>query len=305
MKPKVYYLLFSVLILSTSGRQPGKVASLLQVMDVKTRKCTVIREFPYRIEAPFWTKDGKQLIYNSGGKLYRINIHGKDLPEIIPSGAARHINNDHVLSPDGKGIGISNGAPPDGKSRIYIMPAKGGDPRLITKLGPSYLHGWSPDGKTLAYCAERDGNFDVYTILANGGTEVRLTDAEGLDDGPEYSPDGKHIWFNSVRTGMMQIWRMNADGSGQTQITFTNDVNSWFPHISPDGKEVVFLVYHKGDVEPGQHLADKNVELRMISASGGKVVTLLKLFGGQGTINVNSWSPDSKEIAFVSYRLNN
>lgn len=304
MKPK-FCILFSLLFLLLSWQAPKKVTSILQVMDVNTRKCTIIKEFPYRIEAPFWTKDGKRLIYNSGGKLYSIIANGKGSPEVIPTGSANRINNDHVLSADGKEIGISDNSDPDGKSRIYIIPAKGGNPRLITEMGPSYLHGWSPDGKTLTYCAERNGNFDVYTIPATGGNEIRLTDKEGLDDGPEYAPDGKYIWFNSVRTGMMQIWRMNADGSDQTQMTFTEDVNSWFPHVSPNGKYVVFLVYHKGDVEPGQHLADRNVELRMMHANGGRPATLLKLFGGQGTINVNSWSPDSKKIAFVSYRVNN
>ena len=180
----------------------------------------------------------------------------------------------------------------------------GGVPRLITPLGPSYLHGWSPDGKQLAYCAERNGNFDVYVIPALGGEEKRLTTAEGLDDGPEYSPCGQYIWFNSVRTGLMQVWRMKADGSEQTQMTFDETRNSWFPHISPDGKQIVFITYTKGDLEPGQHLANKNVELRLMPAEGGEPKTLVKLFGGQGTINVNSWAPDSKRFAFVSYRLN-
>lgn len=138
-----------------------------------------------------------------------------------------------------------------------------------------------------------------------GGEEIRLTEAEGLDDGPEYSPDGKYIWFNSVRTGLMQIWRMKADGSEQTQMTFDETRNSWFPHVSPDGKLVIFITYYRGDLEPGEHLANKNVELRLISTQGGEPKTMAKLFGGQGTINVNSWAPDSKRLAFVSYRLTN
>ena len=187
-----------------------------------------------------------------------------------------------------------HGTKEDYKSRIYTLPITGGTPRLITPMAPSYLHGWSPDGKELAYCAERNGNYDVYTIPAEGGEETRLTTAEGLDDGPEYSPCGQYIWFNSVRTGLMQVWRMKADGSEQTQMTFDETRNSWFPHISPDGKSVVFITYYKGDLEPGEHLANKNVELRLMPANGGEPKTLLKLFGGQGTINVNSWAPDSK-----------
>jgi Tol biopolymer transport system component len=176
-------------------------------------------------------------------------------------------------------------------------------PRLVTEQGPSYLHGISPDNKFLSYCAERNGNYDVYVVPFEGGSEVRLTTDEGLDDGPEYSPDGKHLWFNSVRSGLMQIWRMNADGSEQTQMTFDETRNSWFPHISPDGKQVLFITYTKGDLQPHEHLANKNVELRIMPTAGGEPKTVANLFGGQGTINVNSWSPDSKRVAFVSYRF--
>jgi TolB protein len=179
---------------------------------------------------------------------------------------------------------------------------KGGTPVLVTPIAPSYLHGWSPDGKTLVYCAERNGEYDIYSIPAVGGRETRLTDAPGLDDGPEYSPDGKYIWFNSVRSGLMQLWRMKADGSEQTQMTF-DESNSWFAHLSPDGTTVAYITYQKGDVAPGDHPANKNVEIRLMPSTGGPYRTLVKLFGGQGTLNVNSWSPCGKRLAFVSYRL--
>lgn len=171
---------------------------------------------------------------------------------------------------------------------------------LVTPNAPSYLHGWSPNGAELAYCAERNGQYDIYTIPVDGGVEVQLTDSPGLDDGPEYSPDGGHIWFNSVRTGLMQIWRMNADGTEQTQMTF-DESNNWFPHVSPDGQTIAYLSYRKGDVDPGDHPANKDVEIRLMASTGGDYRTLVQLFGGQGTINVNSWSPDSKRLAFVSY----
>ncbi|GHV39736.1 hypothetical protein FACS1894179_05110 [Bacteroidia bacterium] len=283
--------------------QKNNVTSILEIMDVSTGQRTVVREFPYLIEAPNWTYDGMWLIYNSGGRLYKLSPFSQGEPDTIDTGFATGCNNDHVLSFDGKKIAISHGTKEDGQSRIYTVPLEGGTPQLITPMAPSYLHGWSPDGRYLAYCADRRGNYDVYAIPAKGGEEVRLTVAEGLDDGPEYSPCGKFIWFNSVRTGLMQIWRMKADGSEQTQMTFDEGLNSWFPHVSPDGKSIVFIAYYKGDLEPGQHLANKNVELRIMPADGGNPKTLAKLFGGQGTINVNSWSPDSKHIAFVSYRL--
>lgn len=280
-----------------------KVSSILEICDITTGERTTVKEFPYLIEAPNWTSDGQWLIYNSGGKLYKLSPDQPGEPEQIETAYAVRCNNDHVLSADGQQIAISHGTKEDGQSRIYTLPITGGTPRLVTPMAPSYLHGWSPDGKQLAYCAARKGNFDVYVIPAEGGEEQRLTTAEGLDDGPEYAPDGKHIWFNSVRSGLMQVWRMKADGSEQTQMTFDETRNSWFPHVSPDGQQVVFITYYKGDLEPGQHLANKNVELRIMPATGGESRLLVKLFGGQGTINVNSWAPDSRRFAFVSYRL--
>ena len=280
-----------------------KVTSILEICDITTGERTTVKEFPYLIEAPNWTSDGQWLIYNSGGKLYKLSPDQPGDPEQIETAYAVRCNNDHVLSADGQQIAISHGTKEDGQSRIYTLPITGGTPRLVTPMAPSYLHGWSPDGKQLAYCAARKGNFDVYVIPAEGGEEQRLTTAEGLDDGPEYAPDGKHIWFNSVRSGLMQVWRMKADGSEQTQMTFDETRNAWFPHVSPDGQQVVFITYYKGDLEPGQHLANKNVELRIMPATGGESRLLVKLFGGQGTINVNSWAPDSRRFAFVSYRL--
>jgi len=303
MKQTFIVILFVIFSTMASTAQQKNVTSFLEIMDVQTGQHSIVKEFPYLIEAPNWTIDGKWLIYNSRGKLYKISPDLKSDPVEINTGFAVNCNNDHVLSSDGKQIAISHGTKEDGKSRIYTLPIDGGHPTLITPLAPSYLHGWSPDLKFLSYCAERNGEYDIYTIPANGGEEIQLTNTQGLDDGPEYSPDGKYIWFNSVRSGLMQIWRMKADGSEQTQMTFDEDLNSWFPHVSPDGKNVVFIAYYKGDLEPHEHLPNKNVELRIIPASGGKSKTLIKLFGGQGTINVNSWAPDSKRFAFVSYRI--
>jgi len=277
------------------------VFSILQTLNVDTGKHTILREFDDTIEAPNWTQDGKYLIYNSNGLLFRYELSSGAIAEIY-TGAITDCNNDHVLSPDGKQIGISHGTIEDGLSRIYIVPLSGGEPTLITPIAPSYLHGWSPDGKTLSYCAERNGQYDVYTIPVWGGREKQLTDNPGLDDGPEYTPDGNYIWFNSTRTGLMQVWRMEADGRNPEQMTF-DESNSWFAHISPDGKRAAYLAYKKGDVEPDKHPPNKNVQLRLMSAAGGDYKVIAELFGGQGTMNVNSWSPDSRTIAYVSYRL--
>ncbi|MEI6105950.1 MAG: hypothetical protein WCR49_02955 [Opitutae bacterium] len=249
------------------------------------------------IEAPNWTPDGKALVFNGGGRIYRLPLAGTAMPELIDTGFAVKCNNDHGLTPNGATLIISDQTK-DGKSRIYTLPATGGTPKEITPQAPSYWHGCSPDGQTLAYCAQRDGKYGIFTIPTAGGAEKRLSLAEGLDDGPDYSPDGKWIYFNSDRTGRMQIWRMHPDGSAVEQVT-KDDHNNWFAHPSPDGKWLVFLSYAP-DVKG--HPADKDVMLRLQPVAGGEITVLAKLFGGQGTINVPSWSPDSLKLAYVRYQ---
>jgi Tol biopolymer transport system component len=270
-------------------------------VDVHTGERTILKEFDYVIEAPNWTQDGKYLVYNSQGKMYIYELVMGKINE-IDTGFAIDCNNDHVLSPDNTQLAVSHFTNEDATSRIYTLPLAGGTPTLVTKNGPSYLHGWSPDDEWLAYCAERDGQYDIYTISVKGGKETKLTDEPGLDDGPEYSPDGKHIWFNSTRTGLMQIWRMETDGSSPIHMV-KEEANCWFPHVSPDGNWVAYIAYGKDDVEAGDHPPNKNVEIRLVLAEGSVSKPIVRLFGGQGTMNVNSWSPDNCRLAFVSYRL--
>lgn len=271
--------------------------SFLERIDIETKERTVIYQVVGHIEAPNWAPDGSYLLFNSRGLLYRIAPEGGE-PEQVDTGFLTGINNDHGISPDGTMLVVSDNSR-DSTSLIYTLPAGGGTPELITPIGPSYWHGWSPDGNTLAYVARREGDFDIYTIPVEGGEETRLTTAPGLDDGPDYSPDGEYIYFNSVRTGTMQIYRMRPDGGEQEQLTF-DEYNDWFPHPSPDGQWIVFLSYQP-DVEG--HPPNREVMLRIMPAGGGDVEVLTELYGGQGTINVPSWSPDSREVAFVSYRL--
>ncbi len=275
--------------------------SILETVDIHTGTRTTLKEFDYVIEAPNWTQDGKYLVYNSRGRIYTYTFTTGEIRE-LETDFAIDCNNDHVLSPDNTQLAVSHFTNEDATSRIYILPFEGGRPRLVTEKGPSYLHGWSPDGKRLAYCAERNGQYDIYTISVDSGQESQLTNLPGLDDGPEYSPDGRYIWFNSTRTGLMQIWRMETDGSDPVHMV-KEDANCWFPHLSPDGNWVVYIAYGREDVAAADHPANKNVELRLSPSNGGASRTLVKLFGGQGTINVNSWSPDNRTLAFVSYRL--
>jgi Tol biopolymer transport system component len=269
----------------------------LETIAIASRDRRLIYHTLDHIEAPNWSRDGRSFVFNGKGRLHKLPVTGGQ-PELINTGFAEHCNNDHGFSADGKFLAISDQTR-DRKSRVYVLPSAGGDPREITASSPSYWHGWSPDGATLVYCAERNGEFDVYAIPAAGGEEKRLTTAKGLDDGPDYSPDGKYIYFNSERSGSMQIWRMKPDGADQEQIT-ADEFNNWFPHPSPDGKWLVFLSYEKSVTG---HPENQPVKLRLLPISGGAIQELASLFGGQGTINVPSWSPDSKQVAFVSYEL--
>lgn len=277
---------------------PPRLYSTLETITVASTDRRVVYVAPERIEAPNWTPDGACLLFNSNGRIQRVPVAGGK-PEIIDTGFATRCNNDHGISPDGTSLAISDQSQEQHRSIIYVVPLAGGTPRRVTQQSPSYWHGWSPDGKTVAFCGERKGRFNVYTIPVSGGEEVQLTKNKGHNDGPEYSPDGKYIYFNSDRTGMMQIWRMRRDGSEQEQVTF-DDFNNWFPHISPDGLQMAYLSYEK-DVTG--HPENKDVMIRVMSLNDRKIRVLAKLFGGQGTINVPSWSPDSRRLAFVSYQL--
>jgi hypothetical protein len=270
----------------------------LEIVTAATGERKVLHRARAPFQAPNWSPDGTTLFINQRQRMFTLPAAGGE-PKLLDTAEVVGCNNDHGLSPDGKWLAISSGHQKKG-SLIYIVSAGGGKPRLVTPQGPSYWHGWSPDGKTLAYCAKRGDNMDIYTIPAEGGEEKRLTDAEGLDDGPDYTPDGKLIYFNSERTGLMKIWRMNADGTHQEQVTTDADFADWFPHPSPDGKMLVFLSFDKS---VKGHPANQDVVLRLMPLDGGKPKVLATLFGGQGTINSPSWSPDSKSIAFVSYRL--
>jgi TolB protein len=272
--------------------------STLETVDIDSDDRRVSYLAPGRFEAPNWTRDGKAFLFNREGRIERLPVAG-GTPVKLDTGIATRCNNDHGISPDSTLLAISDNSQEDHNSLVYLVPIAGGTARRITQKSPSYWHGWSPDGKTLAFVGQRDGEFDIYTIPVTGGEETRLTTAKGLDDGPEYSPDGKYIYFNSERTGHMQIWRMKADGSEQEQV-FSDDLNNWFPHISPDGKWMVFVTF-SADVKG--HPENKDVMLRLMSLEDKKIMVLAKLFGGQGTINVPSWSPDSKNVAFVSYML--
>ncbi len=274
------------------------IGSNVEILDVDTGRREIVHQATDSVQAPNWTTDGKALIFNRNGRLYRFDLSTRTAA-VIDTGMATANNNDHVLTFDGKRLGISHHAAEDGgRSNVYVVPVEGGEPKRITKQGPSYFHSWSPDGRELVYTGDRDGALDIYKISVDGGEEQRLTTADGVDDGPEYTPDGKWIYFNSSRTGRMQIWRMTPGGYDQQQVT-DDAYNNWFPHISPDGKWIAYLAFPP-EVDAADHPFYKQVYLRLMRVNGGPARVIAYVYGGQGTINVPSWSPDSKRLAFVS-----
>lgn len=280
------------------------IGSHLETLDVQSGRRQIIYSSPLPFEAPNWTSDGSALFYNTSGRpehrgrLFRFDLAQRKAT-LINTDFANRNNNDHVISFDGTMLGISHHSTNHGgRSAVFTVPIQGGTPKSITPLAPSYLHGWSPDGKFLVYTGGRNDEYDIYKMPASGGEEIRLTDFKGLDDGPEYTPDGRYIYFNSVRSGSMQIWRMNPDGKNPEQVT-NDEFHNWFPHISPDGKWIAFITFPK-DVKADDHPYYKRVYLRLLPIEGGTPKVIAYVYGGQGTINVPSWSPDSGMLAFVS-----
>ena len=288
------------------------IGTTLETLNVFTGRLEALYSSAEPFEAPNWTHDGTALLYNVSGRaagwgvLRRFDLATKKVQPFDTDFATRN-NNDHVFSFDGKQLGISHQGPEtNNRSAVYVLPGTGGKPRLVTTKTPSYFHGWSPDGKFLVYAGGRKDpvgstgpdKYDIYKISVDGGDEVRLTNSPGRSDGPEFSPDGKSIYYNSTRSGTMQLWRMNADGTGHEQLT--DDIyHNWFPHLSPDGKWIAFVSFLK-DVAPEDHPYYRQIYLRLMPATGGPARIVAYVYGGQGTMNVPSWAPDSRRIAFVS-----
>jgi Tol biopolymer transport system component len=252
-----------------------------------------------RVQAPNWSRDGGSLVFNQDGRIYTVSADGKGTPQVIDTGNATDCTGSHGLSPDGKWLAITCVTPANPGRRVYIVPSAGGTPRTVTANPDSYFHSWSPDGKTIAFTRPSHGSGNIYSISVEGGAETALTTGPGISDDPDYSADGQYIYFNTDRWGGMQIARMKPDGSHVEQITF-DSFHNWTPHPSPDGKSIVFISYPP-DVTT--HAANKDIALRILSPADNKIRVLTNLVGGDGSMNVPNWSPDSKSLAFVSYQL--
>lgn len=269
--------------------------SELCIHDLDTGETAVVLAHEGVIEAPNWHPDGFLLV-NGGGRLFRVPLDAPRLVE-VPTGRVSGLNNDHGLSPDGRTLAISAKSETGG-SCIYLMPVEGGEPVQVTAKVPSWWHGWMPDGERLLYVAARDGGPVLpYSCRLDGSDETRLVDGFDHVDGPDATPDGQWVWFNGEREGHVDLWRVRPDGSGLQRMT-NGDLVDWFPHPSPKGHLVLWLAYPAGTTG---HPAMREVSLKIMPAEGGVGTEVVRLRGGQGTINVPCWAPDGRRFAFVRF----
>lgn len=293
---------FSNLKLETkvdSAEAKGFGRSTLQTIGIEDnfRRALVVATGPGRMEAPNWSKDGKTLIFNRDGKIWKIGAEGGEAA-VVNTGEATKCTGSHGLSPDGKLLAISCSMPGKPETRVYVLPVEGGTPKLVTETGWSYFHGWSPDGKAIAFTRpDHKGGGNIFVIPADGGTEKALTTGSGISDDPDYSADGKWIYFNSDRGGSMQIWKMQPDGTGAEQVT-NDEHGNWTPHPSPDGQSVLMLSYPKG---VKGHPTNTDISFRILNVADGKIRSLVEVVGGAGSDNTPNWAPDGKHFAFVSF----
>ncbi len=294
-----------------SARPPQHLRSRLFIYDLRDGSSHLVYASDSIWEAPNWSADGNYLISNSAGAIYKFVLKqdGAAEPQKLAIPADFRCNNDKAISPDGRKLAFSATVPPGRASQVFLSNSDGSNPRLMVSASPSYFHGWSPDNKTLAFVAQRNGSgqYDIYRVPAAGGAEEQLTSNIHQDDGPDYSPDGKWIYINSDRSGKEAIWRFPADGAGhndeKAEMVVNDGLEDWFPHISPDGRKMVYIGYPAGTATHDPRTV--SIELKLVAIDHGKVAaarkTIVEGIGGQGTMNVNSWAPDSMRFAYVTY----
>jgi TolB protein len=294
-----------------SEKAPEHLRSRLFIYDLHDGSSHLVYTASSIWEAPNWSPDGTYLLSNSGGHIYKFTLgkSGTAEPKELAIPAKFDCNNDKAISPDGKKLAFSATVAGSDGSQVFLADAEGGNIKLMVPEKPSYFHGWSPDNKMLAFVAQRNGSnqFDIYRLPAAGGTEQQLTSDIHHEDGPDYSPDGKWIYINSNRSGKEAIWRFPANGAGpndQNAVRVVNDeLEDWFPHISPDGKKIVYIGYPAS--APTHDPRNVAIKIKLVAINQGRIgsggKTLIEAIGGQGTMNVNSWAPDSMRFAYVTY----
>jgi len=316
--------LFLCLVAAVAAQNPAQSAvaapqyrTHFVIYDVQKKATSTLFTIEGEWHAPNWTPNGKYIISDMGGDLYRIPVHGASAgkPEKIGISQKMMATNDHALSWDGKQIAITGIAPSTAKIRsaadihnpLFIMKIDGSNAREV-HLG--WLHAWSPDGKYVSYVQYHGDNFDIYRINTDGSGELLMTTNKAQDDGPEYSADGKWVYFCSNRSGKWDGWRMPAAGAGPDdklaeKITHGTDTQDWFPHVSLDGKWLYTISYPID--HPDHNYVGDGIKIKLLSlengvaAKGAELTTVRTFFGGQGSANTGGWAPDSRKFAWTEY----
>lgn len=297
----------------------------IMVYNVQTKTTKSIFTADGQWHSPNWTIDGRFIIADMNGDIYRIPVDGDTAgpAELITMSQKMSATNDRALSYDGKliamtGIVGSIPTPTGGRSlsaadlrniaKLFVMNMDGSDAHQVQT---GWLHGWTPDGKRLLYVTNRKQDFDIFSGDVNGGGEKQLTTNNAQDDGPESSADGKWIYFCSNRSGKWDAWRMPMDGAGPDdklaeRITF-GDTQDWFPHVSNDGKWLYTISYPMD--HPDHQFVGAGVKIKLlrlengIAAKGASLETVSTFFGGQGSGNTTGWAPDSSKFAWTVYEV--
>ncbi|WP_230582071.1 TolB family protein [Xanthomonas arboricola] len=274
---------------------------IMDVAETRARRIFVIDDV--MLEAPNWLPTGEALLLNGDGKPFLLMLDPSELRsweiEDLPP-----VNNDHVVDRLGRHVYLSAD---DGHIyRAALNFERAGAKRISQSEDlMHFLHGIHPTDGRLAFVGVHrrpsagEHPAQIYTMTIAGGDYRQLTRGPGAADGCEHSPDGQWIYFSSeCFDGHMQIGRMRCDGTELTQLTF-DQCSNWFPHVSPDGRRVAYLAYAPGTTG---HPGDVWVDIRLVEDHDWQSAkTVARVFGGQGTMNVNSWSPDSKQFAYVTY----
>ncbi|HEY6503244.1 MAG TPA: hypothetical protein VIZ28_04655 [Chitinophagaceae bacterium] len=245
-----------------------------------------------RTTCPFFTKDGKHIIYAS------THLGGDACPPVPDR--AKYGNKYIWPLYDSYDIFMAD---LDGKIIKQLTNSKGYDAEATL----------SPDGKKMLYTSDKDGDIDLYIMDLKTGKEKRVTNILGYDGGAWFSPDGKKvIWRasrpkteaeikeykdllaeNLVAPTNMEVWVANADGSNARQVSSFGQAN-WAPAYMPDSKRIIFASNH-------EYKRGFPFNLYTMNEDGSN---LKKISRDKGFDAFPMFSPDGKKLVFCSNRNN-
>ena len=242
-----------------------------------------------------------------------------------------------LWSPDGRQIAFSSlaGSGAEDSWELWLMNADGTrQRRLASHIIAKSTRGWSPDGTHIALTAVASNNVDIYKVDVQSGRATRLTSGSGEDRDPSWSPDGTELTFSSNRDGTPQVYVMDASGRNQRQLT-SEAVGALAPRWSPDGALIAFTSGPDGNrdlyltgtkagtvrrVTMGAHLTrdpaswspdgsriavqiadlkDYNVGIVRLGNEPRAPLLIASSPAYDGSF---TWSPDGKQLAFISDR---